>query len=99
MHLQFLDQVPCIRTPATSNPVIIHALSGAAAAQWRSIRWAVVALLQDMVGCSPATRAKLWASNGLDLFLALLAEEVCINQHMAWPGTFLLICVATYHRL
>ena len=29
-----------------------------------------------IVACSPTTRAKLWASNGLEIFLRLLSERV-----------------------
>jgi hypothetical protein len=36
----------------------------------------VVALLISMVSCSSSTRAKMWAGNGLDIFLQLLSEDV-----------------------
>jgi hypothetical protein len=36
----------------------------------------VLPLLCGMVSTSSSTRAKLWASNGLDIFLQLLGTEV-----------------------
>jgi hypothetical protein len=42
----------------------------------QSFRSYVVALLIGMVSCSSSTRAKLWAGNGLDIFLQLLSEDV-----------------------
>jgi hypothetical protein len=53
-------------------------LSAAAAADARraAVRAYVLPLLCGMVSTSSSTRAKLWASNGLDIFLQLLGTEV-----------------------
>mmetsp|Transcript_5084 Transcript_5084/g.11041 ORF Transcript_5084/g.11041 Transcript_5084/m.11041 type:complete len:1296 (+) Transcript_5084:141-4028(+) len=42
--------------------------------EWSSFRGFVVPMLIGMVSCSSSTRAKMWASNGLTIFLSLLSE-------------------------
>lgn len=65
--------------PAVGDPLAQPAaLSAAAAADARrlAVRTYVVPLLIGLATTSSSTRAKLWASNGLDIFLQLLGTEV-----------------------
>lgn len=67
--------------PAVGDPLAQPgALSAAAAADTRrmAVRTYVVPLLIGLATTSSSTRAKLWASNGLDIFLQLLGTEVGI---------------------
>jgi hypothetical protein len=43
-------------------------------AAWPRTRGLLVPMLIGMVACSPATRARLWGNDGLDIFLQLLRE-------------------------
>lgn len=61
--------------PSALTPGSPEALA-AAAAQWPAVRGAVVPLLRGLVGCSAASRAKLYACGGLDIFLHLLSDQV-----------------------
>jgi hypothetical protein len=66
--------------PAGGDPLSQPmALSAVAAADVRrvAVRTYVVPLLIGLATTSSSTRAKLWASNGLDIFLQLLGIEVC----------------------
>lgn len=65
--------------PAGGDPLSQPmALSAVAAADVRrvAVRTYVVPLLIGLATTSSSTRAKLWASNGLDIFLQLLGIEV-----------------------
>jgi hypothetical protein len=65
--------------PAVGDPLAQPAaLTAAAAADTRrmAVRTYVVPLLIGLATTSSSTRAKLWASNGLDIFLQLLGTEV-----------------------
>ena len=44
--------------------------------QWLRFRSLVVPMLVGMVSCSSIARAKLWAAEGVDVFLLLLREQV-----------------------
>ncbi|KAG2444433.1 hypothetical protein HXX76_001186 [Chlamydomonas incerta] len=61
--------------PAAAAAAGSPAALAAAAAQWPGVRGVVVPLLLGMVTCSSATRNRLYGSHGLDIFLALLADE------------------------
>jgi hypothetical protein len=59
-------------------PPVLDPLTGAAATEARraAVRGFVVPMLIGMASTSSSTRAKLWACNGIDIFLQLLGEEV-----------------------
>ncbi len=87
--------------PSALNPGSPAALA-AAAAQWPAVRGAVVPLLRGLVGCSAASRAKLYACGGLDIFLHLLSDQVGVwvvryrigtvfRVGFAWWWAFLLV--------
>lgn len=70
-------------SPSIGDPLADPAvLSAQAAAEARriAVRTLVLPMLIGMVHTSSSTRAKLWASNGLDLFLQLMATEVSRHQ-------------------
>lgn len=46
---------------------------------WPAFRGFVVPMLVGMVTCSSSTRSRLWATNGPDVFLHLLADD---DHHM-----------------
>lgn len=60
------------------QPPVLDPLTGAAASEARraAVRGFVVPMLIGMASTSSSTRAKLWACNGIDIFLQLLGEEV-----------------------
>ena len=66
------------RQQQQQQPPVLDLLTGAAAAEARraAVRGFVVPMLIGMASTSSSTRAKLWACNGLDIFLQLLGEEV-----------------------
>jgi hypothetical protein len=66
--------------PAGSDPLTqpgVLSATAAADARRSAVRTYVVPLLIGLATTSSSTRAKLWASNGLDIFLQLLGTEVC----------------------
>jgi hypothetical protein len=68
-------------------------LSAAAASDARraAVRAYVLPLLCGMVSTSSSTRAKLWASNGLDIFLQLLGTEVRMVAMLVVVNSLLLL--------
>eukprot|EP00775_Hariotina_reticulata_P013544 gene13544-13671_t len=67
-----------VLSPVAGDPLAEPAALSAAAAQEArraAVRTFVVPLLIGMASTSSSTRAKLWASNGLDIFLQLLGTE------------------------
>lgn len=65
--------------PAVGDPLADPAILSAQAAsdaRRAAVRTFVLPMLIGLVHTSSSTRAKLWASNGLDLFLQLMATEV-----------------------
>jgi hypothetical protein len=67
--------------PAGSDPLtqpgVLSTTAAATDARRSAVRTYVVPLLIGLATTSSSTRAKLWASNGLDIFLQLLGTEVC----------------------
>jgi len=55
-------------------------LTGPAEARRVAVRGFVVPMLIGMASTSSSTRAKLWACNGIDIFLQLLGEEVRVGH-------------------
>lgn len=79
--------------PAVGDPLAQPAaLTAAAAADARrvAVRTYVVPLLIGLATTSSSTRAKLWASNGLDIFLQLLGTEVWPKHTAGVTGTLTL---------
>lgn len=60
---------------STSPGPMAAAAAGGAAARWSMLRMMVVPLLMGMVKTSASTRAKMWASSGLDILLQMLSME------------------------
>ena len=54
--------------------------------QWLRFRGLVVPMLVGMVSCSSIARAKLWAAEGIDVFLALLREQVSSGRRDGGRG-------------
>lgn len=75
--------------PAVGDPLAdpaVLSVKAAVEARRAAVRALVLPLLIGMVHTSSSTRAKLWASNGLDLFLQLMATEVgCWYRTAASP--------------
>eukprot|EP00878_Enallax_costatus_P026428 GHUV01028360.1.p1 GENE.GHUV01028360.1~~GHUV01028360.1.p1 ORF type:complete len:341 (+),score=134.42 GHUV01028360.1:226-1248(+) len=64
---------PAVGDPL-ADPAVLQA-QAAVEARRTAVRALVLPMLLGMVHTSSSTRAKLWASNGLDLFLTLMANE------------------------
>ncbi len=74
--------LPAVGDPLT-QPSAVSAAAAAADVRRIAVRTYVVPLLIGLATTSSSTRAKLWASIGLDIFLQLLGIEV------SWRGGWL----------